>query len=315
MAWFSFLQSEDNATPSTISPPLRRVIDIDELENPIFSEEIISIKLYGKKMNSRLSEQLIEVEDDDAYLVVYQDDADESFFIPVKSKIIDDILYFQVHEDISSGIDSSRHYVIYYGMNNLKYLNYLTENQYQQESEIAIESVAEGDYYDLSVTEVINAFFIASQDSSKSFQLALYDNGNAWVDGKSALVGAKAFGVFDGPDLNILGSKGVDFGKFKIRINKVLEDNTFSKTIAIDWQEVDCFARENLSNQVLFSTTGFLDYERYVFEIETLSDKNINSTSNGVEISSYSFVPNYKITYLSEEINPSIPFIRIGGIR
>ncbi len=315
MSWFSFLDNTGEATPSTVSPPLRRVINIDDLENPIFAEEIIAVKLNGKKVNERLSSSLNTVEDDDSYIVIYQDSADENFFVPVKSRVENDVLYFKAEEDISSSIENSRYYAIYYGLNNLKYLDFIDDNVYQQVGEIGLSSVEEGDYFDLMSSDTSLSLYEATESSLKSFQLALYDKGNSWLDGRSTAVGAKAFGVFDGPNFNVIGSKGPDLGKFRIKINKVLEDNTFSKTIAINWQEVDCFSRDSLSNQILFSTTNVLEYERYFFEIETLSVKNSSSTSNAIEISSYKFTPNYKITIETEELNPSIPFIRIGGIR
>jgi hypothetical protein len=52
-----------------------------------------------------------------------------------------------------------------------------------------------------------------------------------------------------------------------------------------------------------------------MFEIESLLEKNVMSSSSSVNIKQYTFYPDYKLFYSKEEINPDIPFIRIGGIR
>jgi hypothetical protein len=315
MAWFSFLQSEDNATPSSIVSPIKREIDFDNLENPLYENEIIAVKLNGININSKLSSTLQQSNDESSYIVVYENNSDDNFFIVTKSKVIDDYIYFKVIEDIEPSDVLDKKYTIYYGISNIKYLKNIDDNVYQQATEQEIKQFEDGDFYDLSEQEVDLAYYETTESSNKSFQLALYDNGNSWLDGKSTAVGAKAFGLFDGPNLYVLGSKGTNFGKFRIRIFEVLDNGTVTKTTPLDWQEVDCFQYQNLSNQILFETENFLEYKRYMFEIEVLYDKNSSSTSNQVEISSYKFIPNYKIYIESEQINSDLSFIRIGGIR
>ncbi len=77
---------------------------------------------------------------------------------------------------------------------------------------------------------------------------------------------------------------------------------------------MDCYASQESSDQILYLNTS-LEYSKYIFEIEVISDKNVMSSSNSVEISKYQFFPNYKLTYDVEELNPNISFIKIGGIR
>lgn len=315
MAWFSYLQSTDNLLPSTVSPSLRREINFDNLENSLFENEIVAVKLNNVKVNTKLSTELDIIEDNDSYIVIYEDFSNEDFFIATKSRVVDDYIYFKVIEDLNKDNISSKKYSIYYGLNNLKYLNELSEYSYQQATTEDIAEAVDGDYYDLAPSDVPLAYYEVTKSSEKSFQLALYDDGNSWSENKSTKPGAKAFGIFDGPNLYILGSKGTDFGKFRIRIFEVLEDGTVTKTTPIDWQEVDCFSYNSSSNQILFQTEEFLEYKRYMFEIEVISEKNLSSTSNAVEISKYKFIPNYKIYIEPEELNPDASFIRIGGIR
>jgi hypothetical protein len=326
MAWFTFLQASQDATPAILQTPLRRELIIDNIEDPFNQGDILSVKLNGKKINKKLDGSLTEVTDANSYLVVYEDFVNDSFFEPVESSIVDDVLYFKAYEDGGPDIFSTKKYSIYYGLNNINNLEYLGDGIYKQviEGGSGIEILPEegeedpepelGVSYILSEEDIESGLFSATEDSPKSYQLALYDKGISWVDNKSQKIGAKAFGVFDGPKLYIYGDKGPDFGKFRIRITKVDSDNNFVNTIALDWQTIDCFARD-LNEQIIFESTEELGYERYLFEIETILEKNPSSTSNSVVIRSYEFIPNYKIEITNEQINPSIAFIRIGGIK
>jgi hypothetical protein len=317
MAWFTFLQASQDATPATIQTPLRRELIIDNIEDPFNQGDILSVKLNGKKINKKLDGTLTEITDTNSYLVVYEDFTNDSFFEPVKSLIVDDVLYFKAYEDGVPDIFSTKKYSIYYGLNNINNLEYLGDGIYQQVIQVEGEEEPEpelGVSYILSEENIDFALFSATEESTKSYQLALYDKGVSWVNNKSQKIGAKAFGVFDGPKLYIYGDKGPDFGKFRIRITKVDSDNNFVNTIALDWQTVDCFARD-LNEQIIFESTEELGYERYLFEIETILEKNPSSTSNSVVVRSYEFIPNYKIEITNEQINPSVAFIRIGGIK
>jgi hypothetical protein len=330
MAWFTFLQASQDATPATIQTPLRRELIIDNIEDPFNEGDILSVKLNGKKINKKLDGTLTEITDTNSYLVVYEDFTNDSFFEPVESLIVDDVLYFKAYEDGGPDIFSTKKYSIYYGLNNINNLEYLGDGIYQQVIEedfgtgiLPVPEEGEGEAepepelgvsYILSEEDIELGLFNATEDSPKSYQLALYDKGVSWVNNKSQKIGAKAFGVFDGPKLYIYGDKGPDFGKFRIRITKVDSDNNFVNTIALDWQTVDCFARD-LNEQIIFESTEELGYERYLFEIETILEKNPSSTSNSVVIRSYEFIPNYKIEITNEQINPLVAFIRIGGIK
>jgi hypothetical protein len=326
MAWFTFLEASEAATPATLQTPLRRELIIDNIEDPFSQGDILSINLNGKKINKKLDGTLTEVSDNTSYLVVYEDFANDSFFQPVESVIVDDVLYFKAYEDGGPDIFSTKKYSIYYGLNNINNLEYLGDGIYQQVIQedfgigiLPVEGEEEpepelGVSYILSEENIDFALFSATEESTKSYQLALYDKGVSWVDNKSQKIGAKAFGVFDGPKLYIYGDKGPDFGKFRIRITKVDTNNNFVNTVALDWQTVDCFARD-LNEQIIFESTEELGYERYLFEIETILEKNPSSTSNSVSIRSYEFIPNYKIEITNEQINPSVAFIRIGGIK
>lgn len=316
MPWFSFLQSTDYATPNLVYPPLKRIIDLDDLNGDIYAGDIVVVPLNGKKINKSFSSTLTEVQTPGSFIVVYEDDADETFFQPVRSRIVEDNLYFEPYEQYLQGYLSSKYYAIYYGLNNLKYLTLNDDQIYQQIDTVSIESVEDGQYFELTEEESwLGSLRYVNLDSSEKYTLALYNNGIDWVDNRSQKIGAKAFGFFDAPLLSIYGTTGPDMGSFRIRILKMSGTNEFTKNIILDWQTVDCYGKETVQYQELFQFTDFPDDGKYMFEIETVLTENSKSTSPDVIIDGYWFVPNYSLTIQKEQIYEGIAFIRIGGIK
>lgn len=324
MAWFKYLKNTYNiesATPTAEygSAPLRRRVLLDGLQENIEKDEVIYVDLGEKNINTYIDSSVSSTADNNSYIVVYEDEESDAYATPVKSKVIDNIIYFQTAEKHLKNADTSRYYSIYYGNNGIKYLEeYLTlEDQvvFKQIDDFEVTIFQEGIYLDLATEETETYTYSAEIDSSlKSYKLALYNNGIDWKDNNSTKPGAKAFGVFDGPGFEVKGSKGPDFGKFKIRILSFYDDNSISRNVAVDWTEVDCY-NSNTINDIVIYSNSLLDYQKYIFEIEVLADKNIMSKSNSVRIDKYMFSPNYKLTYEKEEFNPDLAFVKIGGIR
>lgn len=324
MAWFKYLKNTyniDSATPTAEygSAPIRRRVLLDGLQENIEEGEVIYVDLGNKLINTYVASDLSIGNNDDSYIVVYEDEESDAYATPVKSKVVDNIIYFKAAEKHYKNADTSRYYSIYYGNNGIKYLEeYLTlEDQvvFKQIDDFDVTIFQDGIFLDLATEEVETYTYSAEIDSSlKSYKLALYNNGIDWKNNMSTNPGSKAFGVFDGPGFQINGSTGPNFGKFKIRILSFYDDNSISRNIALDWTEVDCYNSTTTNDTIIYSNSS-LEYQKYIFEIEVLSDKNIMSTSNSIKIDKYMFSPNYKLTYEKEEFNPDIAFIKIGGIR
>jgi hypothetical protein len=296
---------------------LRRNVLLEDVFESIETSEIVYCNLNDKIINKFYSASNQPVTDDDSYLVVQQDTVNENYFVPVKSKIIDGLLYFKPHENIVKLEPTTRYYVVYYGMSNIKYINPVSYNGltiYQQASQEEINEVEDGDYYDLSSLDVFEYSFSSDVNTEKVYRLAPFNQGQDWVNNTSTKVGSKVFGVFDGPTLEVYGLKGNSFGKFRIRIFGYDENSSVTNTPIVDWVTVDCYSSESPSEQVLYEKTD-LDFNRYIFEIETLSEKNVMSTSESVNIERYAFVPDYKFELDKEQINEDISFVTIGGIR
>lgn len=334
MSWFKFLKNTFDiyaATPTIeyIKAPVRRRVVIDDLKEDIDSGEIIYVDLGSKSINKYYDNSLSEQFSHDSYIVVYEDSVYEKYGIAVKSKVVDNIIYFQAAEQHLKNVKTSKYYSIYYGLKNIKYLQqldttYLKQFEtlqegielkaYRQVDDVENVEFTQGAYLDLDIANLQDYTYEATETSSKNFKLSLNNNGIDWKDNVSTKIGAKAMGIFDGPGFEIHGSKGSNYGKFRIRILSLDEDNNISKNISLDWTEVDCYNSSLNDAAILFSKSD-LEYNRYIFEIETIADKNTMSKSNQVKIDKYMFSPNYKLTYEKEEFNPDLSFIRIGGIR
>lgn len=326
MTWFKPIKDsmvisqgtqEDDLTSSFfINIPVKRRIYLDYLPNDIEADEQIYVNLDDKFVNKYINSSLQEVTDNYSYLVVYEDAVDDTFFVPIKSRAVGSILYFNAVEKINKETSYTKYYSVYYGATNIKYLEEIEieGNTYYQKLAAEYIPSVEGLYFDLDPDNIQEYSYDATEESQKEYKLAFYNNGLDWINGKSQSIGAKAFGSFDGPKFRIIGKKGPNYGKFKIRIFSYYEDNSISKNLALDWTTVDCYASQESSNQVLYSNTS-LEYSKYIFEIEVISDKNVMSSSNSIEIEKYQFSPNYKLTYDVEELNPNISFVKIGGIR
>jgi hypothetical protein len=321
MAWFKPLKNTyeigaQEVSSNFIKIPMKRKVYINYLPNDVEAGEQMYVNLDSKFVNKYVNSSLQTVTDDYSYIVVYEDSADDAVFMPIKSRAVGSIVYFDAVEKIEKDTFYTKHYTIYYGITNIKFLEEITIDDEVRYRKLAPEIIvqSEGTYFDLASVDIQEYSYDATEESLKDYKLALYNNGLDWIDGKSQVVGAKAFGSFDGPKFRIIGQKGPNYGKFRIRIFSYYDDNSISKNLALDWTTVDCHASEELSDQILYTNTT-LEYSKYIFELEVLSEKNVMSSSNSIKISKYQFFPNYKLTYDIEEINPDISFVKIGGVR
>ena len=310
--------SNDPTTLEYAAPPLRRRVLIDDLEEDIEEDEVVYVDLGTKFVNQYYDETLTLQTNQDSYIVVYEDSESDVPGTVVRSKAINSLVYFKAAEKHNKNTKSTMSYSIYYGTEYLKYLQqFITLDDkivYKMVDNPEDVIYAQGAFFDLDVASFSSYTYSATSSSTKSYQLALYNNGTDWEDNYSLTPGAKAFGIFDGPGFEIYGEKGPRSGKFRIRILSLYDDNSISKNVILDWTEVDCYNSNLLQSEILYENSN-LEYKKYIFEIETLTDKNIMSQSNSVKIEKYMFSPNYKLIYEKEEFNPDLSFITVGGVR
>jgi len=319
MAWFTPSKYElsiagGEIEEKPINPPLKRVIKLDDISQSVTAGTQLYINLDNLNINRYLSSSLVLTEDDFSYIVVLEDDIDEEFFVPVKSRIVDNVLYFIAEEDIEKGVNTDRYYALYYGSTYIKTVELVDDVYVSQVYGDPVEEIGEGLYFDLAESNIDFYSYEASGDDVGQYSLAFYNSGVDWKDNVSQKEGAKAFGIFDGPRLQIIGPKNELYGKFRIRILQYTNNENISSIPAVDWTEVDCFSYEALQNQVLYQITN-LEYRKYIFEIETLSTKNTMAKTKDVKIDLYKFTPNYNLTYGAESLNPNITFVKVAGVR
>ena len=82
MAWFDVYKSETSISTgltvfSSKQIPLKRVINISEINNNVSAGEQIYVDLLDKKINKLINSSLENVTDNYSYLVVLEDHADE----------------------------------------------------------------------------------------------------------------------------------------------------------------------------------------------------------------------------------------------
>lgn len=313
MSWFQIYKYIYNSQTTQYDiaqakVPLRRLININNLRKDIEAGEQIYASLQNKSINSYVNSALETVTDDYSYIVVHQDEADEDYFLPVKSKVTGNILHFEAVESVQKNIFQTKYYAVYYGSSYIKYIT--QEDNDGQLIYVKPDVFTNSDY---NIDSIESYTYIANSDS-ELYSLAYYNSGVDWLDGVSKKVEAKAFGVFDGPKFKLIGSKGKSYGKFKIRIFAYSNEETISSNVSVDWVEIDCYSDTESFDQVLYEIET-LDYNKYIFEIETLGNKNPLSESNDVKIDKYMFSPNYELFCDKEEINPSLSFITIAGVR
>lgn len=333
MTWFKIIKNTYNpesATPTIeyFSPPLKRFLSLPVQDEDIPAGEWINIDLDTIKVDEYLDSSLQTQTSTDSYIVVYEDISNEQYFIPVKSKVINGILYFQAAEDHLANTTSNRQYSIYYGLDNVKYIEPIVVDEvteYIQVSDEDLANATEGDYYNPLNSEVNQYQYLIGDlppnynggkqiKDSPVYKLALFNNGIDWKENASQKPNTKAYGLFDGPAIKIFGRKGSDVGKFTIKIYKEGVKIPSEQTIVLEKTEVDCYQANNDNNSVIFEKTN-LEYNRYIFEIETSNNKNVMSNSNSVVIYNYNFDRNYFISVGKEQVNPDISFVSIGGIR
>lgn len=157
--------------------------------------------------------------------------------------------------------------------------------------------------------------YLVDLNSDSSYNFSFINAVTNWENGLSNKPNSKIYMNFTGPKFTLYGTKGPDYGKFRIKFTALSKDINTANYLALDWQTIDLFSSTYKNNEVLFTKTDFEEKD-YFAELETLSSKNILSTGNNVQISSYSFSYNLYLEIGKEQINQSNnTFTLIGGVR
>lgn len=301
MAWFKYYDFDGNY----IYPNLRKKIIFFELKENISKDSWIFLNVKDLDIDiyyqlNKTSSEFTQTPtvDQDSYLVVYEDKSSEVFeFTPVKTHIVNDILYFKAAEDHVKNMEIKKQYSLYYKTPGLKSIKKRTQDSFYQSCE---ETEAE---FITSEEDVNTSADVRNINSNNYYNLSFINNESNWNAGVSKNTGASLMGTFTGPNIKIYCDKGPDYGKFKMRI--ISYDENANNEIVLDWQEIDLYNQIKEENILVFSKTNLL-FKNYFFEIISNYEKNILSSDGKINIKSYSFSLNNYLTLEKEEISSSL---------
>lgn len=314
MTWFRYLPL--NAAPSEITqdenyvyPVLRRKINIPAPDQTIPANSWIFVDVNGLKIDDYINDDLLTETEQNSYLVVYESKtANQYTFTPVKSHIINNVLFFRTSEIHNKDLEIEKQYSLYYKTDDLKSIKKVKNGQFEDYM-LCDPSQAE---FITSSSDVDQTFFDVYPSTDEVYSFSFTNIDVDWKNGVSLTPGAKAIGTFTGPFFELYCNKGSDYGKFQLRIISLSSEATPSSSVEQDWVTVDLFSPTESANQLVFSKSD-LYYKNYIFEIVSNFEKNDLSSDGKIKIDHYSYGYNAKCKTDLEEISPYLFARRILG--
>jgi len=312
MAWFKYFkldQSISSATPnySYSYPYCKRAISKFTPRDTLSADFWLFANIKDLNINTYKSSTLETLEDANSYVVVYEKGIT---FNPVKTVINGDYIYFETAEEHTAVNEIQGSYFVYYATPNLRKLNEVDNagtNDYQV-------NLSPPNPYCGLYSEVSTDQYEVNLNSDSSYNFSFINSMTDWDNGLSNKPGSKLYINFSGPKFTLYGSKGINYGKFRIKFT-ALQNAETPAVLALDWQTIDCFSSSFSDNIELFSKLDFEEKD-HVAELEVLYEKNIGSRGNNIKISKYSFSYNLYLKVGTELINQiDNSFTKIGGLR
>lgn len=312
MPWFRYLKGTESLginSPNTnySYPYLKRQINKFTPKDTLQSGTWLFLDISTLDIDTYLNGELDKIVDSSSYIVVYEHPTNDNDFTPVKTIINNGVLYFQTATTHQANTEIEKQYCIYYQTPNIRYIKSVN-NGGVSDYQIVDPSTA---MYDVNFSEVDLTSFNVDIFSNSFYNFSFI---NGWRDGISIVDNAKLFLTFSGPSLELYGTKGPSYGKLKLKIIGLPNNEFPTNSIDLDWTEIDCYQNTLVENVLLFSTNELL-YRDYNLELEVLNSKNILSSSNSIKISSYSFSYNPYLQIGNEFLTDSVAYVKIGGFR
>jgi len=312
MAWFKYLKSTENVNSSTVNttysyPYCKRFIGRFTPRDTINSGTWIFTNILDININRYKNTSLEDQTDETSYIVTYEK-GDNVY--PVETIIEGNYIHFKTYELHTAAEEITGEYAVYYNTPNLRKINTVNNGGttgYQ------IDSVSNPFY--ANYASVNTGQYLVNLNSDSSYNFSFINPMTDWDNGLSTKPASKLYMNFTGPKFTLFGTKGPNYGKFRIKFTALSDNVNTNNSLALDWQTIDSFARTYSDNQQLFAKTDFEERDYFV-EIETLYDKNVLSNGNNIKITSYSFSYNLYLKIKNELVNQSNnSFTVIGGIR
>ena len=291
MTWFRYLPATANPSISTqdtnyVYPILRRKINIPTLKQDVTKDSWLFVDISDISIDKFINSSLEEETKINSYLVVYESKASDDYnFVPVKSHIVGNRVYFKTAVDHEKDIEIENQYSLYYKTDNIKKIKKVNNGVYED----YISCVDEQAEFITASSNIDETSFDVSSNTSAFYNFSYLNIETDWENGVTKNPGAKLIGTFTGPLFELFCNKGPDLGKFKLRIISLSSDATPEDIVEVDWQEIDLFSENKKENVLVFSKTN-LYYKDYIFEIKADYEKNSLSKDGKIEIDHYSYV-------------------------
>jgi len=298
MGWFKFLPSE-TATELT-QAPVRRAIKKFTPKDDIQPTSWMSVPLGDIDLVTSLDSSLNEVADYDTFTVVYQDElAEESAsYTVVDSVIFNGRLYFQAAENHVANKEINKKYYVYYKYNNIKNLLFGEE------------------YYYIIGDDFVDTNLVLTPKELYTYETGYYsfsfinDNLN-WNKGFTELIGSNVKVVFSGPEMQLYGNKGPDYGAIAVKYSAIKKEDFEILPISEQTKTIDLYSAEEESDVLLYSVVN-LDYRDYVLDVTAVKSNNPKSSGSKVVLSRADFYYFVNSEILSEEVYPGISFSNVS---
>ena len=171
MTWFRYLPATANPSISLqdtnyVYPILRRKINIPILKQDILKDSWLFVDITDISIDKFINSSLVEEIKSNSYLVVYESKASDDYnFIPVKSHIIGNRIYFQTAVDHEKDVEIENQYSLYYKTDNIKKIKKINNGAYEdyisctEERAQFITSSSDVDQTSFNVSSSTSAFY------------------------------------------------------------------------------------------------------------------------------------------------------------
>jgi len=314
MPWFRYLPSTASPTSITqdqnyVYPLLRRIIKFPPPKQNIPSNSWVFVDVDSLKIDDYIDDSLLTQKEQNSYLVVYGFKSTDDFnFVPVKSHIINNRLFFKTAEIHPADTEIEKEYILYYKTDDLKSIRKVQNGQYED----YISCQPNEAEFITTANEVDETFFDVYPSTDEVYSFSFSNSNLDWKDGLSISAGAKVIGTFTGPFFELYCNKGPDYGKFRIRFIALSNDATPISIIERDWFTIDLFNSSEQISELVYSKNDFY-YKNYIFEIISDFEKNDLSENGKIKLDHYSFGYDPSCGMGSEEFTPYLTSRSIFG--
>lgn len=312
MTWFKYLKSTETISSSTVNqnysyPFCKRFISKFTPRDTISQNFWLFVNIENYNINTYQTSGLESSSDNHSYIVIYEKD---NQFIPVKTIIYDNYLYFQTAEEHSEKQEISGRYAIYYNTPNLRKIKSVN-NGGTTDYQI---NLSESPFF-IEYNEVSTSSYEVNLESNSSYNFSFINSYEDWNDGITEKPNAKVYISFTGPSIYVYGKKSPLGGKIKINVTGLPDSKNNSSKSEVNNLIIDTYSSNDQDNVILYQNTSLQERD-YVLEIENLYDKNILSSNNQLKINKYIFKYNLYLSLDRELINQlNNTFTLIAGVR